>query len=194
MVVRSIDKPGDLLVVCGSSGSGKSTLARHVLQIFPDELRYMNTLTTRLPRLGEDSVEYTFVDPATYNQRKLKSERWDESIVYGNYYGLDPDSYIEQLEQGVSFMVCSVPSGDVIKSMVDIYGSFLKTVYIKTLLSVSAERLRQRNITHDMSRIAIDAAMARESFTADFSFETTGDLTIDKENFTQLVGGIIHGS
>lgn len=65
-MAHSIDKPGDLLIVCGLSGSGKSTLARHALQMFPQELKYMNTLTTRPRRQDEDNVEYTFVDVDTY--------------------------------------------------------------------------------------------------------------------------------
>ncbi len=50
-------KPGILLAVCGLSGSGKSTLVRHALQMFPQELQYMNTLTTRLRRKNEDNIE-----------------------------------------------------------------------------------------------------------------------------------------
>lgn len=190
---RSIDKPGDLLIVCGLSGSGKSTLARHALQMFPQELKYMNTLTTRPRRQGEDDVEYTFVDVDTYHQMKAAANRWDESLIYGNYYGLNPDNYITQLEQGTNLIVCSTPSDKVVGDMSDIYGDSLKSIYVKTAPATSAERLSQRNIMHDMSRVALDAIMADDGFIADFSFDPSGKLEIDKVNFVALIERIIHG-
>ena len=192
-MARSIDKPGDLLIVCGLSGSGKSTLARHALQMFPQELKYMNTLTTRPRRQEEDDVEYTFVDVDTYHQMKAAANRWDESLIYGNYYGLNPDNYIAQLEQGTNLIVCSTPSDKVVRDMSDIYGDSLKSIYVKTAPATSAERLSQRNIIRDMSRIAIDATMVDDGFMADFSFDPSGKLEIDKVNFVALIERIIHG-
>jgi len=191
-VAHSIDKPGDLLVVCGLSGSGKSTLARHALRMFPQELKYMNTLTTRPRRQDEDDIEYTFVDVGTYRQMKAAANRWDESLIYGNYYGLNPDDYIAQLEQGTNLIVCSTPSDKVVGDMSDIYGDSLKSILVKTTPATSAERLRQRNIMHDMSRVALDAVMLDDGFTADFSFDPSGRLEIDTANFVVLIERIIH--
>lgn len=191
-MAHSIDKPGDLLVVCGLSGSGKSTLARHALRMFPQELKYMNTLTTRPRRQDEDDIEYTFVDVGTYRQMKAAANRWDESLIYGNYYGLNPDDYIAQLEQGTNLIVCSTPSGKVVGDMADIYGDSLKSIHVKTTPTTSAERLRQRNIMRDMSRVALDAVMLDDGFTADFSFDPSGRLEIDTANFVVLIERIIH--
>ena len=189
---HSIDKPGDLLVVCGLSGSGKSTLARHALRMFPQELKYMNTLTTRPRRQDEDDIEYTFVGIGTYSQMKAAANRWDESLIYGNYYGLNPDDYISQLEQGTNLIVCSTPSGKVVGDMADIYGDSLKSIHVKTTPTTSAERLRQRNIMRDMSRVALDAVMLDDGFIADFSFDPSGRLEIDTANFAVLIERIIH--
>mgnify|MGYP006877226368 CR=1 FL=1 len=189
---HSIDKPGDLLVVCGLSGSGKSTLARHALRMFPQELKYMNTLTTRPRRQDEDDIEYTFVGIGTYSQMKAAANRWDESLIYGNYYGLNPDDYIAQLEQGTNLIVCSTPSGKVVGDMADIYGDSLKSIHVKTTPTTSAERLRQRNIMRDMSRVALDAVMLDDGFIADFSFDPSGRLEIDTANFAVLIERIIH--
>ena len=191
-MAHSIDKPGDLLVVCGLSGSGKSTLARHALRMFPQELKYMNTLTTRPRRQDEDDIEYTFVDVGTYRQMKAAANRWDESLIYGNYYGLNPDDYIAQLEQGTNLIVCSTPSDKVVGDMSDIYGDSLKSILVKTTPATSAERLRQRNIMHDMSRVALDAVMLDDGFIADFSFDPSGRLEIDTANFVVLIERIIH--
>lgn len=189
---HSIDKLGDLLVVCGLSGSGKSTLARHALRMFPQELKYMNTLTTRPRRQDEDDIEYTFVDIGAYSQMKAAANRWDESLIYGNYYGLNPDDYIAQLEQGTNLIVCSTPSGKVVGDMADIYGDSLKSIHVKTTPTTSAERLRQRNIMRDMSRVALDAVMLDDGFIADFSFDPSGRLEIDTANFAVLIERIIH--
>lgn len=191
-MAHSIDKPGDLLVICGLSGSGKSTLARYALRMFPQELKYMNTLTTRPRRQDEDDVEYTFVDIDTYGQMKAAANRWDESLIYGNYYGLNPDDYIAQLEQGTNLIVCSTPSDKVVGDMADIYGDSLKSIHVKTTPTTSAERLRQRNIMRDMSRVALDAVMLDDGFIADFSFDPSGRLEIDTANFAVLIERIIH--
>ena len=77
--------------------------------------------------------------------------------------------------------------------MSDIYGDSLKSIYVKTAPATSAERLSQRNIMHDMSRVALDAIMADDGFIADFSFDPSGKLEIDKVNFVALIERIIHG-
>ena len=123
---------------------------------------------------------------------KAAANRWDESLIYGNYYGLNPDDYIAQLEQGTNLIVCSTPSGKVVGDMADIYGDSLKSIHVKTTPTTSAERLRQRNIMHDMSRVALDAVMLDDGFIADFSFDPSGRLEIDTANFAVLIERIIH--
>ena len=44
-----------------------------------------------------------------------------------------------------------------------------------------------------MSRVAIDATMVDDGFMADFSFDPSGKLEIDKVNFVALIERIIHG-
>ena len=45
----------------------------------------------------------------------------------------------------------------------------------------------------DMQRVALDAMMLDDGFTADFSFDPSGKLGIDKINFAALIERIIHG-
>ena len=47
--------------------------------------------------------------------------------------------------------------------------------------------------TRGMSRVAIDAIMVDDGFMADFSFDPSGKLEIDKVNFVALIERIIHG-
>ena len=193
---RYIDRPnqpGNLLIVCGFSGSGKSTLVRHALDVFSGNLQYMNTFTTRPRREGEDDIEYTFVDPAQYAHIKSEAAAWDESQIYGNYYGLDPSRYITELEQGQNVIVCGAPDVTVVNPMIHLYGSdVVSTIHVTTNKQVSAERLAARNIARDLSRVAADAIMLENGFEPDFIFDPSGDLARDKDKFTNLVEEIIY--
>lgn len=188
------ERRGNLLVVCGASGSGKSTLARHALGVFSKDLRYMNTYTTRSRRFDEDDIEYTFVDEDQYAYVRDKAVLWDESYIYGNYYGLDPAWYLAELSEGRNFIVCTVPDNALVDPMIDLYepSGSVKMIYIKMDRRVSEERIMKRKIERDLSRIAIDAAMLENKFRADFIFTPSGDLECDKERFNAVIGGILY--
>ena len=164
---RSIDKPGELIMTCGLSGSGKSTLARHALSELGDKLNYLNTITTRPQRSNEDTLEYTFTSLPEYERRKVRSSLWDESVIYENYYGVDAGYYIDRMDSGQNFIVCSVPSNDVIDEMSAIYSrGRIKTIHIPIFQFAAMERMLQRDTKVDMARVAIDAAMTQERFDA----------------------------
>jgi guanylate kinase len=197
-MIRSIDSVGKLLITCGLSGSGKSTLVRRALNAYPDKLDYMNTLTTRPRRENEDDVEYTFVTHEEYNQAKYQSSSWDESVIYGNYYGLSPDKYIDIMNNGKSLMLCSIPSNDIIENMARIYGrERIETIHLMTPLALAAERLIDRDISMEIGRLAIDKELTPPdgsiNFQSDFVFEPSGALQKDMVRFANLVGGILNG-
>lgn len=192
MAARSIDNTGRLLIACGLSGSGKSTLVRHALASLPDDLQYMRTFTTRPRRRGEDDTEYTFISGAEYFSIKSQSELWDESEIYGNYYGVNPISYIKGLAEGRHFIVCSTPDDAIVAPMRTLYGDAIRTIHIQTDQEVSAERLTKRGIQAEIARIAIDASRLAAIFKADFSFAPTGHLLQDKAAFMELVRRIIY--
>lgn len=189
---RSIDKPGELILTCGLSGSGKSTLARHAISELSDNISYLKTVTTRPQREDEDTLEYTFVDLSKYRSLKLHSMLWDESVVYGNFYGVDAQSYINEMENGQNFIVCTVPSNDVVDEMSAIYSrERIKTVYVPTLQSVSMERMQRRDTKVDIARVAIDSALMQEKFNADYTLSLSDSLGVDKERFINIIRRII---
>lgn len=192
---RSIDKHGELVITCGLSGAGKSTLVRHALSLFSDQLEYMNTYTTRPRRTGEDEVEYTFVRHGQYDRLKRTSERWDESVLYGNYYGLDPDLYLEKMARGSSIIVCSVPSEEVIGGMKELYGKDrTKVVHLATDSETSKEYLKARGISSELGRAAIDMALLQDdrAFSSDYTLTPSGKIEQDKVRFSNLIGEIIN--
>lgn len=190
--MRSIDKAGELLVLCGLSGSGKSTLARHALAKLNGHLQYLNTYTTRQKRLNEDDLEYTFVTDDEYDRAKGEASIWDESIIYNNRYGVDASQYIARMDQGESFIVCSVPDHNVVMSMRSIYSyDRVKTIYLPIDTDVSAERMRDRDSAINFGRVAMDSILWSERFDADYIFNPSESQDSDKRAFIELVKGIM---
>jgi guanylate kinase len=190
---HSIDKPGNLIAVCGNSGSGKSTLVRYALRKLPEKLTYMNTFTTRPRRDDEDDIEYTFVSDSEYDQHQRSAKIWDESIIYGNRYGVNALQYIEALGRGKNIIFCSIPSLEVMNDVRSIYGaSSLKTVQLMTSVEISIEQARVRDRTLDIGRIGLDAAMNIDNlFEADHSLIPCGTLASDQENFLHIIRRIV---
>lgn len=179
-------------MTCGLSGSGKSTLARHALSELSGRLSYLNTITTRPQRDNEDTLEYTFTSLSEYETRKAQSKLWDESVVYDNYYGVDAQSYIDRMDDGENFIICTIPSNDIVDEMGAIYSrERIRTIHIPTFQFTAVERMRQRDAKVDMARVAIDAAIAQEQFDADYTLSLSDSLDVDKERFLNIIRSII---
>ena len=189
----SIDRVGNLIAVCGNSGSGKSTLVRHAVDEFPDELKYMKTVTTRQRRIDEDDMEYTFVNEHTYEQHRQSAKIWDESSIYGNRYGVNATLYIDALKQGQNVIFCSIPSLEVMKDMRSIYGqTVLKTVQLMAGLEKSAEQAKSRDGVIDLKRTTSDVNLTNgDRFEADYNLLPSGSLMTDKVNFLNIIRRII---
>lgn len=189
---RSIDKPGELILTCGLSGSGKSTLARHAVSILGGDLNYLKTITTRPQRDNEDDFEYTFVSVTEYGSLKRQSWLWDESVIYGNFYGVDAQSYINRMDDGQNFIACTIPSNDVVNEMSTIYSrESIKTIYIPTPSSIAVERMQHRDTKVNLARVAIDSVIAQEEFDADYILDLSDSLDVNKEKFVKTIRGII---
>ena len=190
---HSIDRVGNLIAVCGNSGSGKSTLVRHALHELPGELKYMNTITTRPRRLDEDDVEYTFVSGLEYEQYRHSASIWDETIIYGNRYGVNATLHKEALDQGQNVIFCTIPSFEVMEDMRSIYGqAVLKTVQLMAGLERSAEQAKARDGAVDLGRTASDNTTDNDDqFEADYTLVPSGSLGTDKVNFLNIIRIII---
>lgn len=80
-------KKGVLFILSAPSGAGKTTLCRMLLSRFPD-LRYSVSYTTRSPRPGEQNgVDYHFISPEEFEQRRREGKWAEWAEVYGNRYG-----------------------------------------------------------------------------------------------------------
>lgn len=191
MANHYIDKKGELIAVCGSSGSGKSTLVRYALSTMVDNLDYMKTITTREPRPHEDDVEYTFATSSEYDRMRDRASVWDESLIYGNRYGVNASFYIEEIRKGRNLIFCSVPSSTILDGMCQVYGK-ITTVHLKTDLETSFERQKMRDGVKNLGRLAVDRAMdVQKAFTADYIMQPTRVIDDDKAEFLKIIMGII---
>ena len=96
---------GSLLIVVAPSGAGKTSLVRHLLSV-RDGLRLSVSYTTRPPRAGEqDGVDYHFVTPEAFEQRRARGEFLEWALVHGNYYATSRAWIAAQMEAGTDIVL-----------------------------------------------------------------------------------------
>lgn len=96
---------GSLLIVVAPSGAGKTSLVRHLLSV-RDGLRLSVSYTTRPPRAGEqDGVDYHFVTPEAFEQRRGRGEFLEWALVHGNYYATSRAWIAAQMEAGTDIVL-----------------------------------------------------------------------------------------
>jgi guanylate kinase len=88
-----------LVLVSAPSGGGKTTLCQQLLAARPDMTRAV-TCTTRPPRKGErDSVDYYFLDAASFLKRVQAGNFLEHATVYGHSYGTLKAEVLGKLRQ-----------------------------------------------------------------------------------------------
>lgn len=149
---------GKFIVISGPSGVGKGTICNTLIK----ELNawYSVSMTTRLPREGEqEGVNYYFVTKEEFEKRIKNNELLEYNIYNNNYYGTPKDKVIEKLNQGINVF-----------SEIDVNGAKnIKTMFPDSLLIYiappSIEELRKRLTergTETEEKIAARLAIAEE--------------------------------
>jgi guanylate kinase len=78
-----------IIVITAPSGAGKTSITRHLLKVFPDNLAFSISATTRAPRHYEtDKKDYYFIsdEDFKYNIQHENFVEW-EMVYEGKYYG-----------------------------------------------------------------------------------------------------------
>ncbi|HEY5912915.1 MAG TPA: guanylate kinase [Verrucomicrobiae bacterium] len=89
-----------LVLVSGPSGSGKTTLGEQLLAARSGMVRAV-TCTTRPPRPGErDTVDYYFLDCASFLKRAQAGNFLEHATVHGHSYGTLKAEVLGKLRQG----------------------------------------------------------------------------------------------
>lgn len=75
------------IILSAPSGGGKTTIARALLGQRSD-VGYSVSCTTRAPRAGElDGVDYYFLSPREFSERRARGEFAESAEVHGRFYG-----------------------------------------------------------------------------------------------------------
>lgn len=89
-----------LILISAPSGGGKTTLCQQLLAARPEMTRAI-TCTTRAPRPGErDTIDYYFLDPASFLKRVQAGHFLEHATVHGNSYGTLKSEVLGKLRQG----------------------------------------------------------------------------------------------
>jgi guanylate kinase len=96
-------KTGKIVIVSGPSGAGKTTIVKRLLEQCPLPLVLSVSATTRAPRPEEQNgVDYWFLTPDEFQQRRLRGEFLECFEVYGrgHWYGTLRETVTSSLQQG----------------------------------------------------------------------------------------------
>ena len=95
-----MNRKGRLFVITAPSGAGKTSLIEALMKADPS-LKLSISYTTRKPRPGEqDSVDYHFVDDATFLAMKGRAEFLESAEVHGYRYGTSKKVITDALARG----------------------------------------------------------------------------------------------
>lgn len=96
----SAEPPARLTVVSGPSGVGKGSVVAEIRRSHP-QVWVSVSVTTRAPRPGEsDGVQYTFVDPPTFQQLADSGQLLEHAVYAGQHYGTPRDPVLARLRAG----------------------------------------------------------------------------------------------
>jgi guanylate kinase len=96
---------GTVFVVSAPSGAGKTTLCRRLLDHVPG-LVFSVSLTTRPARAGErGGVDYVFVSPEEFENRRLKGDLLEWAVVDGRMYGTSDSAVRDAVDRGTDILL-----------------------------------------------------------------------------------------
>ncbi len=100
-------KNGKLFVIAAPSGAGKTTVTNEVIKRLSPEINIskVRTTTTRAPRPGEvNGVDYDFISIQEFEKREKEGYFLETTKYSGQLYG-SPNSILEDLNLGKSFII-----------------------------------------------------------------------------------------
>lgn len=133
---------GILIVLSGPSGAGKGTICAALRKEMPN-LVYSVSMTTRLPRVGEEEgVSYFFRGKEEFEELIKEDAFLEYARVYDNYYGTPKQHVMDLLSQGKS-VILEID----IQGAMQVKERFSEAVFIYIVppsLDILSHRLRDR--------------------------------------------------
>lgn len=154
-------KKGKLFVISAPSGAGKTTIANTVIEklgsLYP--ISKVITYTSREPRSNEiPGRDYCFVSKDDFSKKKKRGFFLETTEYNGEWYG-SPQSMIDDLERGLSFIIITdIVGARTISNRMD-------SVVLIWLAPPSSEVLRKRLLkrgTESSSQVEARIALSQE--------------------------------
>lgn len=155
---------GILIVLSGPSGAGKGTICAALRKEMPN-LVYSVSMTTRLPRVGEEEgISYFFRSKDEFEELINEDAFLEYARVYDNYYGTPKQHVMDLLSQGKS-VILEID----IQGAMQVKERFSEAVFIYIVppsLDILSHRLRDRGtdatdvINKRLSKASSELALA----------------------------------
>src|SRR5438552_8955966 len=94
-----------LVVLSAPSGGGKTTLGQRLLATQPNMSRAVTCTTREARPVEKDSVDYYFLDAASFLKRVQAGNFLEHATVYGNSYGTLKAEVLGKLRQGMDVLL-----------------------------------------------------------------------------------------
>lgn len=162
---RLIEKPFPI-VISGASGTGKTSVVERLLAADGRIVRAL-TATTRPPRNGEkEGVDYVFLKPEEFEEKKSQSYFVEFAKVYQTWYGVPRQSITAPLKKGKWVVLnVDVQGGLTIKKS---YPGAVMIFVLPPSMEALEARLRGRGTDSEeeirtrLATAAIEMAVARQ--------------------------------
>ena len=133
-----------LIIISAPSGAGKTTLCKRLLSDLGNSVKLSISCTTRKPRGSEkNGVDYFFLTPEAFNNKRKQKEFAEWAEVHGAFYGTSRDFLETEMKNGFSILLDIDVQGAA--SLRDVYPEQCLTVFISPPnLEILEKRLRKR--------------------------------------------------
>ena len=166
---------GRKFVISSASASGKTTLVNAILNSRKNMYR-LKTCTTRPIRDEEKGDEYYFLSKQQAEEKILKNEFIEHSIVYGNIYGLTREE-VDSHDSYNTIVILDVQGAQKFK---DVYPDAI-TVFIEPPpLDILETRLKERNTSN------IDVQKRLEETKAEMGYMESYDYIVKYDALQQM--------
>lgn len=165
------------VVLSGPSGSGKTTIVERLVERAPVKLVKSISATTRAPRRNEaDGVNYYFLTPAQFDERRARGEFLECAEVHGtgNWYGT-LTSEVERARQMGGWALLEID----VQGALQIMRKFPKalTIFLRTSSEAEYERrLRGRGTdAEEIIRRRLANARNELKFAPEYRYQVVND-------------------